>query len=135
MLMSTERLLDEVAKCDIVCANCHRIRTWLRDDPGSRRVVDGSSGLDRKRTSWRTHARLLDDLKDTPCGDCAGRFPPCAMDFDHRNARTKRTAVSRMIGRAGTATIMAEVAKCDIVCANCHRARTMVRREAGSRRE
>jgi hypothetical protein len=33
-----------------------------------------------------------------------------------------------MIGRAGTARILAEVRKCDIVCANCHRARTFRRR-------
>ena len=33
-----------------------------------------------------------------------------------------------MIGRSGTERILAEVAKCDIVCANCHRARTFGRR-------
>lgn len=27
---SLKRLLDEVAKCDIVCANCHRLRTYSR---------------------------------------------------------------------------------------------------------
>ncbi len=54
------------------------------------------------------------------------------MDFDHVQPGQKRYTVSRMIGRAGTATIMAEVAKCDIVCANCHRDRTGRRREAGS---
>ena len=28
--VSMQRLLDEMAKCDLVCANCHRIRTWQR---------------------------------------------------------------------------------------------------------
>jgi hypothetical protein len=34
-----------------------------------------------------------------------------------------------MIGRAGTRRILDEVAKCDIVCANCHRSRTHRQRE------
>lgn len=29
-----ERLLDEVGKCDVVCANCHRIRTYERRNGG-----------------------------------------------------------------------------------------------------
>lgn len=57
------------------------------------------------------------------------------MDFDHRVGEVKRLAVSRMIGRAGTAAIMAEVAKCDTVCVNCHRERTFSRREASIGRE
>lgn len=28
--MSKERLLLEIKKCELVCANCHRIRTWKR---------------------------------------------------------------------------------------------------------
>lgn len=29
-LRSWPRILDEARKCDVVCANCHRIRTWER---------------------------------------------------------------------------------------------------------
>jgi hypothetical protein len=50
------------------------------------------------------------------------------MDFDHREPGMKRHGVTRMVGRAGAAAILAEVAKCDIVCANCHRSRTIARR-------
>ncbi len=31
---SLDKLLDEIEKCDIVCANCHRIRTEDRRLPG-----------------------------------------------------------------------------------------------------
>lgn len=130
MLKSRAALLIEVRKCDIVCANCHRIRTreaHLERIPGT---VGTSRYLERKREAWRTHARLLDKLRDVPCRDCGRRFPPCAMDFDHREPDAKKYTVTRMIGRAGTARILAEVAKCDIVCTNCHRVRTHDRRMA-----
>jgi hypothetical protein len=52
------------------------------------------------------------------------------MDFDHRDPDTKRYTVMRMIGRAGTETILAEVATCDIVCANCDRLRAFDRQIA-----
>jgi hypothetical protein len=50
------------------------------------------------------------------------------MEFDHPDAATKTAAVSRMLGHAGLARILDEAAKCDIVCANCHRERTFRRR-------
>lgn len=25
---SIARILEEIAKCELVCANCHRLRTW-----------------------------------------------------------------------------------------------------------
>jgi hypothetical protein len=123
-------VLDEARKSDVVCANCHRVRTQARH---ARRDIAprDSPNLARKREAWRRQAGLLDALRDVPCADCARRFPPCAMDFDHRDPDTKRQAVTRMIGRAGTERILAEVAKCDIVCANCHRLRTFERRVAG----
>jgi formate-dependent nitrite reductase cytochrome c552 subunit len=135
MLRPMAALLAEAAKCDVVCANCHRIRTQRRH--ASRVVVSRGTSprLEQKRDMWRAQARLLDELRDRPCADCGHRFPPCAMDFDHRDPASKRSAVTRMIGRAGTARILEEVAKCDIVCANCHRLRTFQRRSADSVRE
>jgi hypothetical protein len=57
------------------------------------------------------------------------------MDFDHRDAATKFKAVTRLVGRVGTERLLAEAAKCDIVCASCHRARTYGRREVVAGRE
>jgi len=122
-------LLDEASRCDVVCANCHRVRTQARHAQLDAQPGD-SPNLARKRATWRRQAQLLDSLRDVPCEDCARRFPPCAMDFDHRDPDMKRQAVTRMIGRAGINGILAEVAKCDIVCANCHRLRTFERRVA-----
>jgi hypothetical protein len=129
MLMSTQRVLAEVAKCDIVCVNCHRVRSREQHRARLARRTPGiSARLDEMRARWRRQGAMLDRLRDAPCSDCGGRFPPCSMDFDHREPHEKLSRVPALIGRAGDARILAEVAKCDIVCANCHRARTFERR-------
>ena len=135
MLRSAAAIREEAAKCDVVCANCHRIRTQRRRAATGREPHGTSAGIERRRARWRAQARMLDGLRQRPCADCGGAYPPCAMDFDHRDPASKRSGVTRMIGRAGTTRILEEVAKCDIVCANCHRLRTFARRSAGSVRE
>lgn len=65
----------------------------------------------------------VDALKDKPCMDCGQSFPPYVMDFDHRNPATKSFNIGRGFSRKW-ATIEAEIAKCDLVCSNCHRIRT-----------
>jgi hypothetical protein len=40
--VETSILLDEIAKCDVVCSNCHRVRTFQR---GQNYVEDGSALL------------------------------------------------------------------------------------------
>jgi len=71
----------------------------------------------------------FDTLRAKPCSDCGGRFPPECMDFDHVRG-TKVTEVSRIKRLVGPA-LMEEIAKCDLVCSNCHRIRTRRRsREA-----
>lgn len=128
MLMPTSKVLAEVAKCDIVCVNCHRIRTRDAEQRRARRQISGPVQL-AKLQRWRHQAAILAELRAVPCADCRVRFEPCAMDFDHRDPTTKQYTVSRMVGRASTDAILVEVAKCDIVCANCHRARTWRRAE------
>jgi len=58
------------------------------------------------------------------CLDC-GEKNPIVLDFDHKYQDTKKDSVSNMVkSNYGMEKIMAEVNKCEVVCANCHRIRT-----------
>ena len=70
---------------------------------------------------------IIQEAKNLPCTDCGGRFPSYVMDFDHRPGVTKVAILSRMHKTHGKAAILAEIEKCDVVCANCHRIRTFSR--------
>ena len=65
---------------------------------------------------------LIRALKDQPCVDCGGVFHYCVMDFDHVKG-DKSFDVSTVVQMRGINVIMNEIAKCDVVCANCHRLR------------
>lgn len=67
--------------------------------------------------------RLVDYLRAHPCVDC-GEADLLVLEFDHRDGATKRLAVSAMLGRFGWSVIEAEIAKCDVRCANCHHRKT-----------
>jgi hypothetical protein len=73
---------------------------------------------------------LILKLKSHPCLDCGGTFPTCCMDFDHRPNEAKGAAVSDLARnwKVSEKVLLDEIAKCDLVCANCHRIRTSVRR-------
>lgn len=65
------------------------------------------------------------ELKRAPCTDCGRTFHPVAMDYDHRGGKVK--GVGQMCQSHPWPAIEAEIAKCDLVCANCHRIRTFRR--------
>jgi hypothetical protein len=50
------------------------------------------------------------------------------MDFDHARGR-KLFNVGNKLTSVSLRRLRAEIAKCDIVCANCHRLRTQARKE------
>lgn len=65
---------------------------------------------------------LIRSYKNRPCVDCYIQFAPCAMDFHHVRG-VKKFSVGYALRYSLKATL-AEIAKCDVVCANCHRIRT-----------
>lgn len=68
----------------------------------------------------------LQDIKgSTPCVDCKKQYPYYVMQFDHI-ASDKEFTISQF-GKRSRKKVMAEVAKCEVVCANCHAERTYSR--------
>jgi hypothetical protein len=57
------------------------------------------------------------------CVDCGYKKHAVALDFDHLPGFEKTAAVSNLLS-CTRARILAEIAKCEVVCANCHRVRT-----------
>lgn len=69
---------------------------------------------------------LITHIKDKPCADCGGKFPACAMDFDHVSGE-KVMNIARLSRLSSPASLLSEIKKCELVCANCHRIRTFFR--------
>ena len=69
---------------------------------------------------------LIDQMKAVPCADCGGTFPPVCMDFDHLDGSAKDFNIGSSTTTA-LRKVLAEIAKCEVVCANCHRLRTVER--------
>ena len=68
------------------------------------------------------------DLKNAPCVDCGGTFHHAAMQWDHLPGLPKMREVSNMVLRGfRRQTILDEISKCALVCANCHAVRTFNR--------
>lgn len=61
--------------------------------------------------------------EDAPCTDCGVNYPACVMQFDHIG-NDKVDHVNRLVRSASLKTVMEEIAKCEVVCANCHALRT-----------
>ena len=96
-----------------------RAADWYRSNK------ERTSSLQKARTD--ANRQLIADIKNVPCADCGGVFPPCVMDFDHVSD-DKTRGVAQMMSHS-LEVILEEISKCEIVCANCHAIRTHERKQ------
>lgn len=114
-ISSSERIEAEIAKCELVCVLCHRDRTH-------RRYVRSNSRTAKAR---RTLHKKVAALKAGPCVKCGQSYAPWQMDFDHIDPSEKSEKICNMVRRrASWAAIEAEIGKCRLLCALCHRLHT-----------
>ncbi len=109
---SYARFLEEADKCDLVCASCHRIR---HSPSETETVVDPVVRHRRKR---KTRAVLY---MGQTCEGCGRDGPATLFEFHHRNARAKDFGLSESGIPHSWEKTVAELAKCVMLCANCHR--------------
>ncbi len=83
-----------------------------------------SARLQRQRVRASAAREWLQALKaDVPCADCRRIFPSFVMQWDHLPGQEKLGEISRL-STGARAVILREIAKCELVCANCHALRT-----------
>lgn len=75
-------------------------------------------------------AQYIRGIKEKyPCMDCKVYYPYYVMDFDHVRGQ-KHANVMELIPLLSKKKIDEEIAKCEVVCSNCHRIRTHMRKIA-----
>ena len=98
-----------------------------------RNTPHGKAAIDRCRAEHvpvrcAKRKAFIDSIKiGRGCADCGYNLHPAALHFDHLPGKKKRFHVSGMLHRS-EAAILAEIAQCEVVCANCHAIRTVKRR-------
>ena len=108
-----------------LCSPCYS-KKWKETHP-EERLAQARRHNKRRYDRFR---EWLDDLKSKPCQDCGGTFPPECMQFDH--VRDKKFGIAKRAGwMARKDELLEEIAKCELVCANCHAIRTRRRANAG----
>lgn len=78
-------------------------------------------------------AAILDVIraaKEKPCSDCGIEYPYYVMDLDHVRAEKKFNLAAATRIKPTMEVLLAEIEKCDPVCANCHRIRTHERKNS-----
>lgn len=91
-----------------------RTARWEKRNP--EKVVQIHRNLRKSRRAW------LDAQKEGRiCARC-GESDPACLDFHHRDPKQKLFSLAAVSTHAwAIAKMQAEIEKCDLICANCHR--------------
>lgn len=81
---------------------------------------------DVRRIKLRNSVRqYIQQVKtDSVCTDCGENYPYWVLQFDHTGTDKEFTIAKFAAGTLDLERIKKEIAKCEVVCANCHADRT-----------
>lgn len=80
---------------------------------------------DRGRTKWRRRLYWIYKYKQAKgCVVCGYNEDAVALDFDHLEPGHKLFSVGTRLSGGSLRSLFAEIRKCQILCANCHRIKT-----------
>lgn len=107
------------------CKSCHREYNKKHYTDNKQYYVDKA----RRNTGAslrKIYTFLLEYFTEHPCLDC-GETDPRVLEFDHINPAKKLANVSDLIHSGKSLKIIQEeIAKCQVLCANCHRRKTAI---------
>lgn len=105
-----------------VCKECNKFQRKAYYKTANGRDKNTTTG---KRWAAKAPLVLFEYLSTHPCVDC-GESDPIVLEFDHRDPSKKSFTIGSQARHKGRDSLMKEIEKCDVRCANCHRRRTAV---------
>lgn len=135
-----EKAIDEFNKNKIkkdghnnFCRECgkEKSKKYYNSNLNHHRKITNARSLKRKQENREFILKLLSTSK---CSDC-DITDIRVLEFDHLPEFKKKNDVSYLVSNgASINTIKEEISKCEIVCANCHKIRTISRSKNHYRR-
>jgi hypothetical protein len=109
-----------------ICKECQKPfkRKWYHGSAKERHLENVKARKLRVREEAREY--VYQYLSTHPCIQC-GESDPVVLEFHHRGNKDKAVVVM-VAGGYPISRIQAEIDKCDVLCANCHRRVTMKER-------
>lgn len=114
-----------------VCRECGRLRQQRkRGNPDFlKRAAEAAARWREthpdayKAAYTKEHEKKKQVLLDARAGGCVkcGETDVSCLDFHHRSGKKDKLGNIGDIRRFATEKLLAELAKCDVLCANCHR--------------
>lgn len=130
--LSLTKMKKERKLVRIICANCHRLETareWKKQS-------EKNANKNRKRSERHAFANA-EKMKRGECLHCHLKVTDDntpVFEFDHRDPQTKVIAISTMcaVFSFSLQDITTEMAKCDLLCCNCHIIKSIAKVEIDS---
>lgn len=113
-----ERILKEIEKCELVCVLCHNKRTHNRKNKN----IKGVKHITR-------NVNIINEAKNVPCAICSNTHGHYNMQFDHIDSDDKYSAICQLKS-CKLETLLNEIAKCQVLCALCHRRKSITEQRA-----
>ena len=110
-------------RLQVYCRPCSR--AYVRDHyQRNRSYYIEKAKAQKARDRPRLLRFVLEYLLEHPCVSC-GETDPAVLEFDHIDPATKTAEVAALVSDGnGWRRVLAEIEKCVVRCANCHRRRT-----------
>lgn len=123
----TERI---PAKHCTTCGEYKPLTEYAKARDGRRAATCKDCKAAYSRDRYMARRDWLWEQKSKPCMDCGLEWPPYVMQFDHVPDRGSKLfgVEAHAVSKRTRDEVLAEIAKCDLVCANCHFIRTHDRR-------
>lgn len=113
---------DDLSATSIYCRSCKK----AIDSDSYQKNRD--QRREKRRNDRREYVQWLKTLKmGQSCVDCENEYPWWVLQWDHLPGFEKGFDLAESNVRSQK-TVLAEIDKCELVCANCHATRTYTRR-------